>query len=108
MLKYILLISSFALLNCANPKPAPRIDFLEIRFKLSSSALVVGSVQDSNILSVCLDSMKICDDKPQILRIPEDDFFGTKVPGTTCLEFDLGGAFDLVTMSDFVIVNICP
>jgi hypothetical protein len=107
MKKLLILISSFALLNCANPKPDHQAEFLKIQFKLTSSAIVVATVKDSNVLSVCVDSMKLCDDRFQILRLPEGDFYGKKVPGTTCLEFDLGNAFDLVTWEDFVILNIC-
>jgi hypothetical protein len=107
MKKLLILISSFALLNCANPKSDKQAEFLEIQFKLTSSALTIGSVEDSKTLSVCVDDMKICDDEFQILRLPEGDFYGKKVPGTTCLNFDLGNAFDLVTWEDFVILNIC-
>ena len=102
-----IIILSFALLKCANPKPQTKTDFLKISFKLSSNLIHLATVQDSNVLSVCLDSLILCDDEPQILRIPEGDFSGNKVPGTTCLEFNLGNAFDLVSINDFVILNIC-
>lgn len=103
----LILISSFALTSCPKSKPTSETDYLEISFKLTSSAIHIGTVLDSNILSVCVDSMKLCDDRPQILRLPEGDFIGTKFPETSCVEFDLGGAFDLVTMGDFVVLNIC-
>lgn len=105
---FLILISSFALLNCANPKPDRQVDFFEILFKIGSDGLAhVDTDYQTGIVVVCLDSLIICNDRPQKLRIPEAEFVGEKIPKSTCVLFEMGNAVDLISDDDFVILNIC-